>query len=336
MTLPDLFWADERKLLLSILLPRLEHMAYIAQQHAAQKMGISFNPVLANKDAEAWAREYTDVVLNELQTTTEGGVGDILAAWIDTPGLTIGDLIESLKPMFGQVRAARIAQTEITRAYAQGEAMAYEREMGLVAAVLPVEDSHPGCYCWLSVKRAGNQQFIVWQTNKDDRVCDQDLDMPWGTVGGCQAMDNIVVSEGDYLGEDFDSIDLGKMAKAAAPALDHSAPPYIRLYGQSGDVSAWIVDGGYIRDSTFIDFTAGGNPERYDFIPANEIWIDSRNEDEAGFILLHELRESALMAGGMVYDKAHDIANTYEQEARSNPDTLNEFLSEAGWNSVMA
>ena len=92
MTLPSDFWPSERKTLLSILLPRLEHVAYLAQQHAATKMGVSFNPVLANKDAEAWAQDYTDVVLEELGTTTESHVGDILAEWIDTPGATTDNI----------------------------------------------------------------------------------------------------------------------------------------------------------------------------------------------------------------------------------------------------
>ena len=42
MTLPASFWPTERKTLASILLPRLEHIAYTAGQHAAQKMNIGF------------------------------------------------------------------------------------------------------------------------------------------------------------------------------------------------------------------------------------------------------------------------------------------------------
>jgi hypothetical protein len=96
-------------------------------------------------------------------------------------------------------------------------------------------------------------------------------------------------------------------------------------------VAAWIVDGTFVRDTIFIDFTEGGNPERYDFIPKGEIWIDNANEAEAGFILLHELHESALMAGGMSYDKAHDAANVKESEARDDPGKLVQFLEEEGW-----
>jgi hypothetical protein len=228
-TLPDGFWQTERQKLAVIMLPRLEQVAYLAQQKAALKMGISFDPVLSNKVVEAWARDYTDTVLQALQTTTEERVGDILADWLATPGATIGDLTEKLAPMFGRSRASRIAQTEITRAYGQGEAIAYEREGIGRPVILPVEDTHPGCYCWLVVKRAGNQNFIVWQTNRDDRVCKQDLDMPWGeTVGGCQALDNVIVSEGEYTGQLFDEIDLVKMVKAAQP--DASFDVYLQQH----------------------------------------------------------------------------------------------------------
>ena len=336
-TLPAAFWQAERETLLTLLLPRLEYVAILAQQHAALKMGRTFNQALSNKDAEAWARDYVDTVLEELGTTTESNVGAILGDWISTPGSTFGDLQTALMQSggFGQVRAARIAQTEITRAYAQGESMAYERELGITAAILPVENSHPGCYCWLSVKRVGNQQVIVWQTNKDDRVCTRDLDTPWGTVGGCEALDNVIVSEGDYLGMDYDeAAAMGKMAKGGAlskSADAYSLPPYIRFYGKDGKHSAWIVDGKYVRNNIFLDFTQGGNSQRYDFIPKNEIWLDDCNENEAGYVLLHELIESRLMAGGMGYDAAHTESNTAESAARDDPDKLAALLAAEGW-----
>jgi hypothetical protein len=240
MTLPSDFWPNERKTLANILLPRIEHAAFIAQSQAAQKMNISFNPTLANKDAEQWASDYTDTVLQQLDTTTQDGVGEIISNWIDTPGATYGDLVQSLMDthLFDQVRASRIATTEMTRAFAQGESMAYERELGLTAAVLPVEDTHVNCECWLSIKRAGGQDYIVWQTNKDTDVCTQEFEMPWGTVGGCQGLDGVIVSEGDHLGEAFDDLEkmaiIGTMRKGGEGSgdFDHEGRP--GLVGGSG------------------------------------------------------------------------------------------------------
>jgi hypothetical protein len=112
---------------------------------------------------------------------------------------------------------------------------------------------------------------------------------------------------------------------------DDPNQPFVRTYGTSGDITAFIVNGRYVRNNTFLDFTMGGNHERYEFVPENEIWIDNANIGEADFILLHELHESKLMAGGMSYDKAHEAANKVEQAARDDPGKLDELLKQEGW-----
>ena len=45
--------------------------------------------------------------------------------WVET-GDPLDALIEALSPIFGPVRAEKIAQTETTRAYAEGSIQAYE------------------------------------------------------------------------------------------------------------------------------------------------------------------------------------------------------------------
>ena len=42
----------------------------------------------------------------------------------------------------------------------------------------------------------------------------------------------------------------------------------------------FLVDGNKIRKAIDIDFTMGGHGLRYVYIPVDEIWIDSSNEDE--------------------------------------------------------
>ena len=356
MTLPASFWPDERKTLLAILLPRLEHIAYTAMQHAALKMGLSFNPTLANRDAEKWAESYTDTVLDQLGITTEGGVGDILSEWIDTPGATYGDLVNSLMEshLFDQVRASRIATTEITRAYAQGEALAYERELGISTAILPVEDSHIGCRCWLSTKRVGNQMVVVWQTNKDDAVCTQEIETPWGTVAGCQELDGVVVSDGDYLGQTYD--ELQKMAKSAdasdlPPQLNpdpnkidtswldtHDPRLSVFMTGtdpQGNPMIAYLVREYDIQQNLWQDFVEGGNHSRYNWIPPLNYWIASNLEPEGKLVtLVHETSEDRELGGSSTeaeYDEAHENkANPDEFEARHEEDPL-VMLAEQGW-----
>jgi len=94
-------------------------------------------------------------------------------------------------------------------------------------------------------------------------------------------------------------------------------------------VKAWIVDGRLIRGSLYIDFTEGGHDYVYEFVPKGEVWIDDDlGENEIKFVLLHELRERALMAQGMSYDKAHMDASSIEYFCRQNPDQLEKKLDE--------
>jgi hypothetical protein len=167
----------------------------------------------------------------------------------------MGDLFQSLMDtkLMGADRASMIANTETTRAFAEGEAKQYLDLFGVTAAALPVRDSHPGCYCWISNRNIGGNNYIIWHTNHDEKVCEQELDMPWGTVAGCRALDNVIVSEGDHLGENADDIDTGKHIKVMAEGTDAGGgfwvnpddpnQPFVRTYGTSGDITAFIVNG---------------------------------------------------------------------------------------------
>ena len=126
--LPPDFWAVENNRLLAILRPRLAQMAYEGAKIAANKAGIEFNPVLANAQAVEFARTHTDELLMQLGTTSQKLVGEGLATWLETPGATIGDLHDLLKPIFGTARASVVAATETTRAYASGEKASYQAE----------------------------------------------------------------------------------------------------------------------------------------------------------------------------------------------------------------
>lgn len=201
MTLPSLppgFWEDERRRLLAILGPKITQAAQMGVQLAATKAGIGLNMELANQAAADWARAYTDDLLAYLGTTSEKLVGDALAAWIETPGSTMGDLVNNLAPKFGGNvgRADLIAVTEVTRAVANGEMLTYQsngierwrwntnRDDLVCPVCLPLNGKvveigqpfgifrgktfnsppcHPGCRCWQSPvvgnRQSQNRQF---------------------------------------------------------------------------------------------------------------------------------------------------------------------------------
>jgi hypothetical protein len=104
----------------------------------------------------------------------------------------------------------------------------------------------------------------------------------------------------------------------------------------SNKIKVWVVDGKKVRDLLYVEFTEGGHDKVYPFIPKGEIWLDDDNEvSENKVILLHEVFERNLMAGGGKYDKwdlrandAHKEASTIELYYRKNPDGLDEKLAE--------
>jgi hypothetical protein len=125
---------------------------------------------------------------------------------------------------------------------------------------------------------------------------------------------------------DVRALRLGKRPLEAA--LMHA-----RLWKALGNgVHVWFVKGRLVRSCYDVEFTEGGHDYVYEFVPANEVWIDDDiHEDERGFVLFHELHERNLMAQGRDYDTAHDDASRLERRYRSHPAELHEGLAREGW-----
>lgn len=96
--------------------------------------------------------------------------------------------------------------------------------------------------------------------------------------------------------------------------------PYLKklhVEGAPEDIEIWLVDGGFVRDNFFIDFTMGGHDLVYDFIPDKQIWIDDDTaEDERVHVVRHELDERGEMLEGEDYEEAHEDASEIEKEYR--------------------
>jgi SPP1 gp7 family putative phage head morphogenesis protein len=76
--------------------------------------------------------------------TSRRFVTQAIADWIQS-GQPLDKLVEVLRPMYGPVRAEMIAATEVTRAYAEGNQVAWQ-ESGVVAG-------------------------MRWQSSRDELVC---------------------------------------------------------------------------------------------------------------------------------------------------------------------
>ena len=125
------------------------------------------------------------------------------------------------------------------------------------------------------------------------------------------------------------------------------------LAGFDGPVEIELVDGQYIRQNLYQDFTEGGNDLAFDGIrvpfkmPANHIWIDfDVNSSEVMGVIGHELAERAEMIkrihgaiqnGGKrpdvgeiqaIYEECHDIANGIESDINSHPESATDRIRE--------
>lgn len=90
----------------------------------------------------------------------------------------------------------------------------------------------------------------------------------------------------------------------------------------------YIVDGKYIRDNIYSDFSQGGNDMAYpEFVPIGELWVEKDMLAEKDHILRHEKRERDLMINAgyihkvnetkaLTYEKAHKIVKDLEDKER--------------------
>lgn len=134
------------------------------------------NPTRFNEAALRYSQEYRYTYIRDITDTTRKQVQQAMGDWIRS-GQSLDVLEERLALVFGEARAARIAATEVTRAYAQGNMATWE-STGFVRSSVwmtsqdervcpicsehagehvgigdidaaPPNSSHPGCRCWL-------------------------------------------------------------------------------------------------------------------------------------------------------------------------------------------
>lgn len=213
--LDDDFWANEEELFYAVIVTL---MTDAAQSGLAIETGvlessfsISADWTLASAEAAAWAREHSAELVAGMTKTTARSVGEMIATWIETPGSTMGQLFDSLSKSYAlsENRARNIGVTEVTNSYSEGRELAYA-DGGIPTAVYK-PTAHVNCRCWdAAILLADNTWVVVWRTNRDELVCKQPLDTPWGVVGGCRGLENIVISPGEFLGENL------REARAAA------------------------------------------------------------------------------------------------------------------------
>lgn len=110
------------------------------------KAGIGIEWGLVNERAAQWAGEYSYNLVSGIVTTTRNTLQKQVADFFQDER-TLKDLSDSLSKLFGPVRADMIAQTEVTRAASEAEAL-FEEELN----------------------KLGLKTTQIWQTSQQD-VC---------------------------------------------------------------------------------------------------------------------------------------------------------------------
>jgi SPP1 gp7 family putative phage head morphogenesis protein len=111
---------------------------------ALEGVGVGFNYELVNIRARDWANSHAGKLIKEIDTTTTRSVQRSVSEWINN-GEPLSRLKKDLESTFGKSRAELIASTEVTRAFAEGNRIAYEG--------------------------SGIVEKIEWRAANDERVC---------------------------------------------------------------------------------------------------------------------------------------------------------------------
>lgn len=106
---------------------------------------------------------------------------------------------------------------------------------------------------------------------------------------------------------------------------------YAKKFTNQDNIKVYIVNGNHVRSNIYTDFVLGCHwfidPH---YVPENEVWIDDiPRTDDRWYNLSHELYELVLMRDkNMDYDKAHEMARSYEEKLRREKSYLKQNITE--------
>ena len=142
----QMFWAEFEADATAAMLP-LARRGALQAVDANVAVGVGVDMELINAQVLDASRVYVDEWWTSLQGTTQANLRSAITTWQESGLGTRGfpDLVKAIEPEFGRVRARRIAVTETTKIFDQGNLMAHE---------------------------AGGIMVEEWQTARDTRVDD--------------------------------------------------------------------------------------------------------------------------------------------------------------------
>lgn len=201
----DEFWSRHRRSLFEAVLEGVSGIARLGIRHGDARLGRRAAGLvdwdLVNRDAANWARQYSYSLVTGITSTIQDDLRSGVSSWIES-GAGLPALVRIATGIVDDPeRGRRIAETEATRAYAEGNDRAWTAAGVQPAMYKP--PAHVRCRCYPQPYRMSDGTMVqVWYTARDERVCVQPLRVPWSArpVKGCKALHRVVISRGDYLG----------------------------------------------------------------------------------------------------------------------------------------
>lgn len=114
----------------------------------SETIGIPLDYSGINKQVLRWAKKNSGLIVKTVDATSRDLIRRAISTFVETPGFTVGDVVRMLP--FEDARALRIAVTETTRTYAQGNKLGAEQLKKEYPDVKVIE---------------------TWYTNNDALVC---------------------------------------------------------------------------------------------------------------------------------------------------------------------
>lgn len=144
--LDDDFWIDDSfvTIIIRIFTKAVKHGIVLFDGG----VGLTMDYTLTNALAAKWASKYAYKLVKGINETTRSVLRTVFKTFVDTPGMTIGDVVNLLP--YNESRALMIATTETTRIYSQATQLAGEA----------LKKEYPDV-----------KVIVTWWTNRDDRVC---------------------------------------------------------------------------------------------------------------------------------------------------------------------
>ncbi len=164
MPVDDAFWDDEAQILVRILASFFERAGTEAAQHGVDmleqsvEVDIGVNWALVNENVIRWVNQRAANATAQIISTTRASFETHFEDWVRS-GAPLDDLIDAMAPDLGRDRAERIAVTEVTNVFAEGNVAAWSAS-GMVAEI-EIETAEDELVCPICWEKVDHNPYLL-------------------------------------------------------------------------------------------------------------------------------------------------------------------------------